>query len=70
MRINITLNEELVKKIDEVASNLFVTRSAYIAFAVSQKLQADEAIANMPKMLNAMNEAIMLEKSKKNELKK
>ena len=38
MRINITMDEELVKKIDEVASKMYVSRSAYIAFAASVPL--------------------------------
>lgn len=64
MRVNINMDEELVKKVDEVAKKMYVSRSSYIAFAVSQKIQADEVLANMPKMIDAMNEAVQLEKSK------
>ena len=55
MRVNINMDEELVKKVDEVAKKMYVSRSSYIAFAVSQKIQADEALANMPKMIDVMN---------------
>lgn len=64
MRVNINMDEELVKKVDEVAKKMYVSRSSYIAFAVSQKIQADEVFANMPKMIDAMNEAVQFEKSK------
>lgn len=64
MRVNINMDEELVKKVDEVAKKMYVSRSSYIAFAVSQKIQADEVLANMPKMIDAMNEAVQFEKSK------
>lgn len=59
MRLNISMDEELVRKVDEVATKMHVSRSAYIAFAVSQKMQADEMIGNMPeilKVLQAMQE--------------
>lgn len=70
MRVNINMDEELLKKVDVLAKKMFVSRSSYIAFAVSQKIQSDEALANMPKMIDALNEAVLLEKSKKNEPKK
>lgn len=56
MRINITLDEELVKKIDEVASKMYVSRSAYIAFAVSQKMQQDIMMENLPAMLQSLKD--------------
>lgn len=62
MRINITMNEELVKKIDEVASKIYVSRSAYIAFAVSQKIQQDKMLDNMPELMQTMKSAVELEK--------
>ena len=64
MRINITMDEELVKKIDEVASKMYVSRSAYIAFAVSQKIQADKMLDNMPELVQTMKSAVDLEKAK------
>ena len=70
MRVNINMHEELVKKVDEVVKKMYVSRSSYIAFAVSQKIQTDESLANMPKIIDLMNEAVLLEKSKQNEPKK
>lgn len=64
MRVNINMDEELVKKVDEVAKKMYVSRSSYIAFAVSQKIQSDETLANMPKLLDTYQEALQLEKSK------
>lgn len=57
MRLNINMDEDLIRKVDEAATKMHVSRSAYIAFAVSQKIQADEMINNVPeilKMLQAM----------------
>lgn len=73
MRVNINMDEELVKKVDEVAKKMYVSRSSYIAFAVSQKIQSDETLANMPKIIEALegiNDADKIEKSKKIESKK
>lgn len=64
MRVNINMDEELVKKVDEVAKKMYVSRSSYIAFAVSQKIQADETLANMPKLLDTYQEALQFEKTK------
>jgi metal-responsive CopG/Arc/MetJ family transcriptional regulator len=56
MRLNISMDEELVKKVDEAAAKMHVSRSAYIAFAVSQKIQADEMLNNMPEVLSLLRE--------------
>ncbi len=64
MRINITMDEELIKKVDEVAKKMFVSRSAYISFAVSQKMQADKMLDNMPELVKTMKDAVELEKAK------
>ena len=54
MRLNISMDKELVKKVDEAAAKMHVSRSAYIAFAVSQKIQADELFSNMPELLKIL----------------
>lgn len=64
MRISITMNEKLVKLVDEVAKKMYVSRSAYIAFAVSQKIQADKMFENMPELVQTMKQAVELEKAK------
>lgn len=69
MRINITMDEELVKKIDEVASKMYVSRSAYIAFAVSQKIQADKVVENLPEFAQTMKSAVELEQAKQEKVK-
>lgn len=63
MRININMDEELVKKIDDVASKMYVSRSAYIAFAVSQKIQQDRILDYMPELVQTMNNAVELGKT-------
>lgn len=68
MRVNINMDEELVKKVDEVAKKMYVSRSSYIAFAVSQKIQTDETLANMPKLLDTYQE-LKKNDSKKGEIK-
>lgn len=54
MRINISIDEGLLRKVDEAANKMHVSRSAYIAFAVSQKIQADEMLKNMPELLRLL----------------
>lgn len=65
MRLSINLPEELVEQIDERAKSLFISRSAYIATALSQKLQSDKIFDDMPEMLQIMRESVELEKRKK-----
>lgn len=60
MRLNITLSEELVNQIDKRAKSMFVSRSAYIAMALTQKMQADDAMANLPAMASAFHDALEL----------
>lgn len=64
MRININISEELLAQIDEKAKALFISRSAYIATALSQKLQNDKLMDSMPEMLQTMKSAVELEKAK------
>lgn len=64
MRINITLEKELIEKIDAEARKKYVTRSAYIAFVVSQKIQADNMLENMPELMQTIKDAVQLERTK------
>lgn len=52
MKINVNLDESLVKKIDERAKAMYISRSAYISTALSEKLRQDELVANLPKMFD------------------
>lgn len=65
MRININISEDLLNQIDEKAKALFISRSAYIATALSQKLQNDNLMDSMPEMLQTMKSAVELEKTKR-----
>lgn len=65
MRLNINLDEELIRKVDEVAKKMYVSRSAYISFALSEKLRNDEIAENFPKFASAVSEAVNSEKSKR-----
>jgi predicted transcriptional regulator len=64
MRINITLSEELISKIDERAKAMYISRSAYIATALTQKMQADDAMTMLPELSKAINDAIKLQMEK------
>ena len=54
MRLGINLPDELVAQIDERAKALYISRSAYIATALSQKLQSDKMLDNMPELMQTM----------------
>ena len=64
MIVNINLSEELLNQIDEKARALYISRSAYIATALSQKLQSDKMMDNMPEIMQTMKEAVRIEKEK------
>lgn len=67
MRLNITLADSLVKEIDEKAKAMYISRSAYIATALTEKLQKDKTVDNMPEMLKVFKEALEIEKLKQSE---
>lgn len=64
MRVSIHLSDELVKQIDERAKALFISRSAYIATALSMKLQSEKLSDNIPDFIKTMKEAMLLEKER------
>lgn len=64
MRLGINLPDELVAQIDERAKALYISRSAYIATALSQKLQSDKMLDNMPELMQTMKEAVRISKQK------
>lgn len=55
MRINININEDLLRKVDEAADNLSISRSAYISAAVSQKLSQEQALESIPQLMEAVH---------------
>jgi len=56
-RVNISLSEELLQKIDERAAAMYLNRSAYIATALAQKMAADDALKNLPEITEALRQA-------------
>lgn len=51
MKLNVSLNDELVEKIDNYADKNYMTRSGFIAFATNQYLNQVE-IMNVMKEMN------------------
>lgn len=56
MRININMPDDLVKKVDERAKQMFVSRSAFISMAMSQKVQSDDLLDVLPEMRAKLNQ--------------
>lgn len=56
MRVTINLPDELLSRVDKGADKLFISRSAYIATALAQKLQQDEVIEKMPDFMSEIRE--------------
>lgn len=48
MRVSLYLSDDLVKQVDFAADSLHITRSAFISMAISQKLQSDAFITQLP----------------------
>lgn len=63
-RINLTLSDELLSMIDDYCDRYYITRSALVAMAVTQKIQSDKLLDNMPEMMSIMKQAIDIEKAK------
>jgi metal-responsive CopG/Arc/MetJ family transcriptional regulator len=61
VKINITLSEELIKEIDQRAKAMYISRSAYIATALSQKMQADDAMLLLPELSKAIQDAVKMQ---------
>lgn len=54
MKVNINLDDSLVKKVDERAKAMYVSRSAYICMALAEKMKQDDLVATLPKILASM----------------
>lgn len=46
MKVQISIKDELLQKIDEEAKNNFMTRSGYISYIITQHLKSNEKIQN------------------------
>ena len=64
MRVNINMSEELLNKIDEKAKEMYVSRSAYISMALTEKMKNDNALNSMPELYKLAQEIL----KKQNEL--
>ena len=53
-KLNVTIREDLLKRMDDYSSENGMTRSGLIAVAVTQYLNAVEAMPSVTKLLNAM----------------
>lgn len=58
MRININMDEDLVKKVDAEAEKLFVSRSSYISMMIAEKLKNDDMIKQLPDVLSQLNSVL------------
>ena len=56
MRVNLSLSEELVSKLDKYAKDNFMTRSAVVSFACNQFLTSFEVVDLMRQVTLCMRE--------------
>lgn len=50
MKVNITLNDDLLEKIDKKADEMFMTRSGFVAMCCTKELQNMEAVEMLGQM--------------------
>lgn len=57
-KVQVTLNNDMVARIDHIAESIGVSRSAYLATVIGQVIVAQEQTMNLvPDILNRMSEA-------------
>lgn len=54
-KINISINDDLLKKVDDYADRNYTTRSGTIALALTQLVNQDEILASIKSMSVAMS---------------
>lgn len=52
MRVNINMDEPLLRRVDEAARKLYISRSAFLALSAAEKLQSTEMINAYIKLAN------------------
>ena len=57
VRVTMTVPGELLEAMDNAASAINLSRSAYIAVAVSQKIQQDEMMKQLPYLVHKLQTA-------------
>jgi len=62
-KINITINDELLQKIDEFAKSKYMTRSAFLALAADTYMNQSNVLENLPVLVKLFEEQ---EKAKEN----
>ena len=63
MRINITMNDKLVKEIDKAAKEMYVSRSAFLALAAAKMIKEDKMVEIMPELIAAVRMIVEHDKS-------
>lgn len=56
MKITINIPDDLLKDVDERAKSMYLSRSSFINMTLSQRLQQDKVLDNMPEMLQALRD--------------
>lgn len=57
MKISISVNEELLKEIEEAAKQLNVNRSVFFTLAAQEKIKNDKIVSHLPKFTELMQMA-------------
>lgn len=51
MRVNVSMSDDLLKMVDSAAKEMYVSRSAFIAMAVAEKIKSDTVVKIMPELM-------------------
>ena len=54
IRVNLIMGADLVKKIDEESKKLCISRSAFMNMALSNYIQSQNALRELPNILSVM----------------
>lgn len=65
-RLNITMDKKMLAEVDEYCYKYGLNRSAFIGLAIRSKLDNDLVISKFPEMLDAIKQAVEMEKSSRN----
>jgi len=57
MRINVTINDELLQKIDEYAKSKYMSRSAFLALAADTYINQANVMDNLPALVKLYEQA-------------
>lgn len=63
-QVSVTLANDLLKKVDEQAGRLYLSRSAFIVTAIAQKVQSEELLRTLPQFTETIRMALNSEKAK------